>query len=55
VEDVCDALGGGVDDVAAVHRALDDLEPRLGLEQPVVAQRSDPDPREPFIARAPSG
>ena len=48
---MCDALDGGVDDVAAVDRALDNLEPRLGLQQPVVAQRSDPDPRELFIAR----
>ena len=45
-----DALGRGIDDVAAVDRARDDLEPRLRFQQPVVAQRSDPDPGEPLVA-----
>ena len=44
VKHMGDALGRGVDDVAAVDRARDNLEPRRRLQQPVVAQRSDRDP-----------
>ena len=51
VKHMGDALGSGVDDVAAVDRARDNLEPRRRLQQPVVAQRSDPDPGEPLVAR----
>ena len=38
-----DARHRGFDDVAVLDRALDDLQPRLGLQLPVVAQRADGD------------